>query len=115
MGREEEVRRRGAEVAEDLRVGTGAREDGLAGEEVGVYDGEVVRWGLEEGRDGGFAGCEGAGEADEEHGVWVYACVVVCWCMYMRARMCVCMYARVCVCVCMSVCVCMGVCVCVMV
>lgn len=46
----------------------GAGEDDAAGEEVGVDDGEVVRGGVEEGGDGGFAGCEGAGEADEDHG-----------------------------------------------
>lgn len=57
----EEVRGRGCEFSEDLVVGVGSGEDGLAGEEVGVDDGEVVGGGVEEGGDGGFAGGEGAG------------------------------------------------------
>lgn len=57
----EEVRGRGGEFAEDLVVGVGSGEDGLAGEEVGVDDGEVVGGAVEEGGDGGFAGGEGAG------------------------------------------------------
>lgn len=62
-GREgfEEVRGRGGEFAEDLVVGVGPGEDGLAGEEVGVDDGEVVGGGVEEGGDGGFTGGEGTG------------------------------------------------------
>ena len=46
----------------------------MAGEEVGVDDGEVVGGGVEEGGDGGFAGGEGAGEADEDHGAWRLRC-----------------------------------------
>ena len=57
----QEVRRRGAESRQDLAVGVGAGEEGPAGEEVGVDDGEVVGGGVEEGGDGGFAGGEGAG------------------------------------------------------
>lgn len=53
----QEVRCRGAESFEDARVAAGAGEDDAAGEEVGVDDGEVVGWGVEEGGDGGFAGC----------------------------------------------------------
>lgn len=57
----EEVWGRGGEFAEDLVVGVGSGEDGLAGEEVGVDDGEVVWGGVEEDGDGGFASGEGAG------------------------------------------------------
>ena len=57
----QEVGGGGTEFAEDLRVGVGAWEEGFAGEEVGVYDGEVVGRGVEKGGDGGFARGEGAG------------------------------------------------------
>ena len=57
----QQVRGRGAEFRNDLRVAVGAGLDGGAGEEVGVDDGEGVRGGAEEGGDGGFAGREGAG------------------------------------------------------
>ena len=57
-------------MGDDLCVGAGARLDDLAGEEVGVDDGEGVGRLGEEGGDGGFAGRDGAGEADEEHGLW---------------------------------------------
>ncbi len=65
---QQEVRGRGAKGGDDAGVGGGAGGEGLAGEEVGVDDGEVVGGTLEEGGDGGFAGGEGAGEADEDHG-----------------------------------------------
>ncbi len=68
----EQVRGRGAEFVQDLAVAVGSWEDGAAGEEVGVDDGEVVRGGVEEGGDGGFAGGEGAGEAYEDHGGWFW-------------------------------------------
>lgn len=56
-------------MLEDLLVAKGAGSDDLAGEEVGVDDGEGMRGGVEEGGDGGFARGEGAGEADEDHGL----------------------------------------------
>lgn len=65
--REEEVGRRGGEVRDDAVVARGAGPDDLAGEQVGVDDGEVVGGFGEEGGDGRFAGCDGAGEAYEEH------------------------------------------------
>lgn len=46
----------------------GAGADDGAGEVVGVDYGEGVGGGVEEGGDGGFAGCEGAGQAYEDHG-----------------------------------------------
>lgn len=64
----QQVRGRGAEVREDEGVAPGAGEDGAVGEGVGVDGGEVVGGGAEEGGDGGFAGGEGAGQADEDHG-----------------------------------------------
>lgn len=67
-GREEQVRGRGEEVRDDAGVGAGAGADDGAGEEVGVDDGEGVRGEAEEVGDGGFAGGDGAGEAEEEHG-----------------------------------------------
>ena len=41
--------------------------DDLAGDFVGVDDGEVVRGGGENLGDGGFAGCDAAGQSEEEH------------------------------------------------
>ena len=64
-------------MAEDFGVAVCAGFDDLAGEYVGVYDGEVVGGGAEEVGDCGFAGCDGAGEAEEEH------CCVSAW-MTMR-------------------------------
>lgn len=55
---EKEVRRRGEEVLNNSVVSGRARLDDLAGDEVGVDDGEGVGWLAEEGRDGGFAGCD---------------------------------------------------------
>lgn len=66
-GGEQEVRGGGPEVRDDAVVGAGAGLDDGAGEEVGVDDGEGVRGGAEEVGDGGFAGGDGAGEAEEEH------------------------------------------------
>lgn len=65
--REQEIRGRGTEVGDDAVVARGAWFDDLAGEDVGVDDGEVVGGGAEDVGDGGFASCEGAGEAYEEH------------------------------------------------
>lgn len=76
---EEEVGRRGGEVVDDGGVARGAGLDDLARDEVGVDYGEGVGRFGEEGGDGGFAGCDGAGEAEEEHDgrrnqyeTWVY-------------------------------------------
>ncbi len=66
-GWEEEVGCCGGEVRDDAVVAGGAGLDDFAGEQVGVDDGEVVGWLGEEGGDGRFAGCDGAGEAYEEH------------------------------------------------
>ena len=60
----------GGEVREDAVVAGGAGFDDFAGEDVGVDDGEGVRGFAEDLRDGGFAGGDGAGEAEEEHGCW---------------------------------------------
>ena len=65
---EEQVRRCGGEVGEDGGVAGGAWLDDFSGEEVGVDDREGVGGLGEEAGDGRFAGCDGAGEADEEHG-----------------------------------------------
>ena len=66
-GGEEQVRGCGGEVREDAGVGGGAGGDDLAGEEIGVDDGEGVGGLAEEVGDCGFAGGDGAGEAEEEH------------------------------------------------
>lgn len=58
---QEEVRGGGGEVRDDAVVAGRAGLDDLAGEEVGVDDGEVVGGLGEEGRHGRFAGCDGAG------------------------------------------------------
>lgn len=50
-------------MADDGCEAGGVWEDDTAGEDVGVDDGEVVRRGGEDGRDGGFAGGDGTGEA----------------------------------------------------
>ena len=47
-------------MLEDLAVAVGSWRYDLAGEDVGVDDGEGVGWGGEEARDGGFSGREGA-------------------------------------------------------
>ena len=52
VGREEEVRGCGAEVGEDAAVAVGVGFDYLAGEEVGVDEGEGVGGGGEEAGDG---------------------------------------------------------------
>lgn len=54
-------------MLDDGVVACGAGFDYLAGDEVGVDNGEGVGWFGEEGGDGGFAGCDGACKAEEEH------------------------------------------------
>ncbi len=54
-------------MGEDLCVGAGAGLDDFAGEEVGVDEGEGVSGGGEEAGDGGFAGGDAAGQAEEKH------------------------------------------------
>lgn len=63
----EEIGGAGAEVGCYCGVAFGAGLDDLAREEVGIDYGEVVGRGGEDGRYGGFAGRDGAGEADDEH------------------------------------------------
>ena len=53
----------GPERAHDRRERGGARLDDFASEDVGVDDGDVGIF--EEFGDGGFAGCDAAGEADD--------------------------------------------------
>lgn len=72
-GGEEEVGGRRGEVGEDASVGARAGFDDLAGEDVGVDDGEGVGGLAEEVGNGGFAGGDGAGEAEEEH-AWLWGC-----------------------------------------
>jgi hypothetical protein len=61
-------------------VARGAGLDDLARDQVGVDDGEGVGWFGEEGGYGGFAGCNGAGEAEKEHcGGWVGVGAVCGW------------------------------------
>lgn len=68
-GREQQVRGGGGEVCEDGGVAGGAGLDDAAGEDIGVDDGEGVGRGGQEGGDGGFSCGDGAGEADNEHGM----------------------------------------------
>lgn len=64
---EEEVGGAGAEVGCYCGVAFGAGLDDLARDEVGIDYGEVVGRGREDGRYGGFACRDGAGEANNEH------------------------------------------------
>lgn len=64
FGGEEEVGCCGCEMLDNGIVTAGAWLDDLAGEEVGVDDRQGVWWLGEEAGDGGFAGGDGAGEAD---------------------------------------------------
>lgn len=66
-GGKEEIRRCRSECVDDAVVGPCAGFDCFARQEVGVYNGEGVRWGGEEVSGCGFAGCNGAGQAYEAH------------------------------------------------
>ena len=68
-GWEEEIGGAGGEVADDFPVGWPAGCDDLTREEVGVDEWEVVGRGGEESGDGGFAGRDGAGKAEDQHRV----------------------------------------------
>lgn len=54
-------------MGDNCVVAGGAGLDHLSRDLVGVDNGEGVRWGGEDLGDGGFAGRNGAGEAEEKH------------------------------------------------
>lgn len=65
-------------MRDDAVIGCGAGFDDLARDEVGIDYWEGVGRAREEGRDGGFAGRNGAGEAEEQHCGWLAGREFVC-------------------------------------
>lgn len=79
----EQVRGARREVGDDRGVSFGPWRDDLSREKVRVDYGQVVRRRGEDGGDGGFAGGDGAREADDEHSWFFFLGKGVCVYVYM--------------------------------